>query len=162
HASEIGSVSLCDPSGKTESVVRKGLGAKLIGAYRDKAALFAVRKPALALITMEGKLSPPAIASALGAGCHVMAAQPACLRAEDFAPLAARAEASRRNLMLALANRTDPVMVEARRIVQTGKIGKVYGLDMYTIADQTRLTLPAYHQSWTAQRSRAGGGHLIW
>src|SRR5215468_6506435 len=93
HASEIGSVSLCDPSGKTESVVRKGLGAKLIGAYRDKAALFAVRKPALALITMEGKLSPPAIASALGAGCHVMAEKPACIRAEDFAPLAARAEA---------------------------------------------------------------------
>lgn len=159
---EIGAVSLCDPSGKTEGAVRKGLGARLTGSYRDTAALFKARKPALALITMEGKLSPPAIAAALEAGCHVMAEKPACVRAEDFAPLAAKAEAGRRNLMLALANRTDPVMAEARRLVQSGRIGKVYGMDLYTIADQTRLTRPAYHQSWTAQRARAGGGHLIW
>ncbi len=35
-------------------------------------------------------------------------------------------------------------------------------MEMHTIADQARLTKPAYHKSWTAQKSRAGGGHLIW
>lgn len=160
---EAGTVYLCDPTGATAAAVRKGIGAKLATeVYSSPAALFAAQKPALALITMEAKVSPPAIAAALGAGCHVMAEKPACVRAEDFAPLAAQANASKRHLMLALANRMDPVMQEARRIVQSGAIGKIYGMELHTIADQTRLTKPAYHASWTAQKARAGGGHLIW
>ncbi|MBK9168090.1 MAG: Gfo/Idh/MocA family oxidoreductase [Bryobacterales bacterium] len=159
---EAGAVYLCDPDGATEAAVRKGIGAKLAGSYRSPRELFRARKPALALITMEAKLAPPAIAAALDAGCHVMAEKPACVRAEDFEPLAAKANASRRHLMLALSNRVDPVMQEARRIVQSGQIGKVYGMELHTIADQTRLTRTAYHQSWMAQKSRGGGGHLIW
>lgn len=160
---EAGTVYLCDATGATAAAVRKGIGAKLAGeVYRSPGELFAARKPALALITMEAKVSPPAIAAALDAGCHVMAEKPACVRAEDFEPLAAKAQGSKRHLMLALANRVDPVMQEARRIVQSGAIGKIYGMELHTIADQTRLTKPAYHQSWTAQKARSGGGHLIW
>lgn len=160
---EAGVVYLCDPSGATAAAVRKGLGAKLAAeTYRSPEELLAARKPALALITMEAKLSPPVIAAALGAGCHVMAEKPACVRAADFEPLAAKANASKRHLMLALANRVDPVMQEARRIVQSGAIGKIYGMELHTIADQTRLTRRAYHESWTAQKERSGGGHLIW
>jgi predicted dehydrogenase len=48
------------------------------------------------------------------------------------------------------------------RIVQGGHIGKVYGVELHIVADQTRLTRPAYHKTWVAQKSRAGGGHLIW
>lgn len=162
HTPEIGKVSLCDTSGKTEAAVHKGVGGKFLSAYRSPAELFAARKPTFALITMEAKLAPPAIAAAINVGCHVMAEKPACVRAADFAPLAAQAEAGKRNLMLALANRKDPYQIEARRIVQSGLIGRVYGVDLQIIADQTRLTRPAYHQTWTAQRARSGGGHLIW
>lgn len=159
---EAGSVSLCDPSGSTVDAVRKGLGDKFAAAYRSPRELFAARKPALALVTMEAKLAPPAIDAALEAGCHVMAEKPACVRVTDFEPLVAKAKAGNRQLMLALANRVDPVMREARRIVQSGLIGKVYGMELQTIADQTRLTRPAYQQSWFAKKDRAGGGHLIW
>ncbi len=155
-------VWLCDPSGATEESVRKGLGSKLAGAFRSPGDLFAAHKPSLALITMEAKLAPPAINAALDAGCHVMAEKPACVSARDFAPLAEKAEARQRHLMLALANRVDPVMREARRIVQSGAIGKLYGAELHIIADQTRLTRPEYHKTWTAQKARAGGGHLIW
>jgi predicted dehydrogenase len=65
-------------------------------------------------------------------------------------------------LVLALANRVDPVIQEMRRIVQSGEIGKPYGMDLQIVADQTRLTNPAYHKTWVAQKARAGGGHLIW
>ena len=64
--------------------------------------------------------------------------------------------------MLALANRVDPVMVEARRLIQGGHLGKLYGAELHTIADQTRLTRTEYHQAWYAQKAKAGGGHLIW
>ncbi|MFN7922257.1 MAG: Gfo/Idh/MocA family oxidoreductase [Bryobacteraceae bacterium] len=159
---EAGPVHLCDASGATVAAVRKGLGEKLVGVYKTPAEMFAARKPVAALITMEAGLAPPVIGAALDAGCHVMAEKPACVRVADFRPLAAKAKAKHRNLMLALANRVDPVMIEARRIVQSGEIGKIYGMELHTIADQTRLTSPAYHKSWTAQKARSGGGHLIW
>jgi len=69
---------------------------------------------------------------------------------------------AKRSLVLALANRVDPAIVETRRIVQSGEIGKLYGVDLQIVADQTRLTNPAYHKTWVAQKARAGGGHLIW
>src|SRR5260370_27743517 len=53
-------------------------------------------------------------------------------------------------------------MVEARRIFHAGKIGKLYGVDVHLIADQTRLTKPGYGKDWEAQKARSGGGHLIW
>jgi len=157
---EAGKVWLCDPA--TESQVRKGLGNKLAGVYASPRELFQANKPHLAIITMEAALAPPAIDAALNAGCHVMAEKPACVRAEDFAPLVTKANARNLHLMLAFANRVDPVMLEARRLVRSGVVGKIYGMEMHTIADQTRLTKPAYHHSWTAKKSRAGGGHLIW
>lgn len=159
---EAGKVWLCDASGATADSVRQGIGAKLAGVYRSPRELFTAEKPLLALITMEAAAAPPAIHAALDAGCHVMAEKPACVRVEDFAPLAAKANAGKRHLMLALANRLDPVMMEARRIVHSGAIGKMYGMELHTIADQTRLTRPAYHKTWIAQKARAGGGHLIW
>jgi predicted dehydrogenase len=64
--------------------------------------------------------------------------------------------------MLALANRLDPAVQEARRLISAGQIGKMYGLETHLIADQTRLTRPAYQRSWFAHKARAGGGHLIW
>lgn len=161
-APDAGPIYLCDATGGAVESVRKGLGAKLAAVHETPRELFAAHKPTLALITMEAKLAPPAINAALDAGCHVMAEKPACVRAEDFEPLAVKAAARGRHLMLAFANRTDPVMREARRLIQGGDIGKLYGMEMHTIADQTRLTRPSYHKTWIAQKARAGGGHLIW
>ena len=157
---EVAKVHLANEA--TEPQARKGLGAKLAAVYKNADELLKNHKPQLAIITMEAKLAPPAIDAALNAGCHVMAEKPACVRAEDFAPLAAKANSRNLHLMLALSNRVDPVMRHARELISSGAIGKIYGMEMHTIADQTRLTKPAYHQTWTAQKSRSGGGHLLW
>lgn len=161
-AEDAGTVALSDPSGETVAAARKALGVKLSEVYTSPAQLLRKERPQLALITMEALLAPPVIDAALEAGCHVMAEKPSCVRLEDFAALARKATARNRNLALALANRVDPVMQEARRIIHAGQIGKLYGIELHIIADQTRLTRPAYHKSWTAQKARAGGGHLIW
>ncbi|MBL8236279.1 MAG: Gfo/Idh/MocA family oxidoreductase [Bryobacterales bacterium] len=157
---EVGRVFLAGAA--TESQARKALGPKLAAVFKTPQDLFASHKPRLALIPMEATLAPPAIDAALNAGCHVMAEKPACVRAEDFAPLAAKANARKLHLHLAFANRIDPYFREARRLIQAGTIGKMFGMEMHLIADQTRLTRPSYHQTWTAKKARAGGGHLIW
>src|SRR5882762_1659381 len=159
---EVSAVYLSDPDGQVESEARRALGAKLAGSFRSPDELFARHKPAMALVTMEALLAPPAVRSALSAGCHVLAEKPACIKLSDFEALVRQAAQAKRSLVLALANRVDPAIVETRRIVQSGEIGKLYGVDLQIVADQTRLTNPAYHKTWVAQKARAGGGHLIW
>lgn len=161
-ADEVSEVYLSDPDERVESAARQALGAKLAASYRSPEALFARHKTSLALVTMEALVAPPAIVAALSAGCHVMAEKPACVRLADFQALVRQAEQANRSLVLALANRVDPVILETRRIVQSGEIGRPYSMDLQIVADQTRLTSPAYHKTWIAKKARAGGGHLIW
>ena len=161
-AQDCSKVILGDSDGKWEDAARRTLGEKLAGVYRNHQELLATESPELALITLEAGLTPPVIQRALDANCHVFAEKPACLRARDFEKLTRHADSKHRHLMLALANRSNSEILAARQLIHSGQLGKIYGLEMHLIADQTRLTRPAYHRQWFAQRSRSGGGHLIW
>ena len=156
------SVVLADPDGHWVESARKVLGGKLKAVHRDTKLMLAKEKPTMAMVTMEAKIAPPVIDLALEAGCHVFAEKPACLRAEDFAPLAQKADSKHLHLMLALANRLNPELVAARKLIAEGAIGKIYGLEMHLVADQTRLTNKSYQAQWYTQKKRAGGGHLVW
>jgi predicted dehydrogenase len=162
EADSCGEVVLADADGRWEKDARRVLGDKLTNVYRNYEKLLSRERPVMSLVTMEAKLAPPVIDAALESGCHVFAEKPSCVRVEDFEPLVRKADSQHRHLMLALANRTNPEIAEARRLIAGGAIGKLYGLDMHLIADQTRLTRKSYHQQWFAQKGRAGGGHLIW
>ncbi|MEY4200076.1 MAG: putative oxidoreductase YcjS [Verrucomicrobiota bacterium] len=161
-SSEVGEVSIADPSGATFAAAQKVLGPKLKATGKDVAAVLREAKPKMALVTMEAVLAPPAIDAALEHGCHVLAEKPACVRAADFEPLVRKAEGKHLHLMLALANRLRPEVREARRLVSEGRLGKLYGAELHLIADQTRLKSESYRKTWFAQKARAGGGHLIW
>ncbi|QDU42018.1 putative oxidoreductase YcjS [Symmachiella dynata] len=157
-----GEVVLADPGGRWEKEARKVLGDKLTQVYPDHKTLLERDRPGMVLVTMEAKLAPPVIDAALEAGCHVFAEKPSCIRVEDFEPLVHKADSGHRNLMLALANRLNPEIAAARRMIANGVIGKIYGMEMHLVADQTRLTRESYQQQWFAHKDRAGGGHLIW
>ena len=159
---EAGRVVLADPSGQAVDGARRALGDKLAKVYRSHAELLKVEKPSLALVSLESRSAPPLIRQALEAGCHVFAEKPACVKPEDFGELVKLADAKHLHLMLALANRTNPETQAALKLVSSGKIGKVYGIELHIIADQTRLKSPAYQKKWYAQKERAGGGHLAW
>lgn len=159
---EAGSVIVADPSGASEAVAKQALGAKLKAFERDHTKALADHHASLALVTMEAVKTPPVIHAALEANCHVLAEKPSCVRAEDFRPLAHLAEMKHRHLMLALANRLRGSVHAARKLIDSGQIGKIYGCELHIVADQTRLKSPAYHKAWFADRARSGGGHLIW
>ena len=162
QTAEAESVVLADPDGNAEAGARSALGDKLTRVYKDRNELLSAEKPVMALISVEARLGPDVIDAALDAGCHVFAEKPACVNAEDFARLADKADSKGLYLMLALANRLNLDVQEAKRAVAEGRIGKVYGVDLRLIEDQTRLTSAAYQQSWFADKARAGGGHLAW
>src|SRR5262249_51357995 len=104
----------------------------------------------------------PVIGAALDAGCHVFAEKPSCTRAEDYEKLTRKAQEKHRHLMLALANRSHAPVREARRLVRAGKLGKVYGVEVHLVTDQTRLKSEDYRKSWFCIKARAGGGILAW
>jgi len=116
----------------------------------------------MVLITLEPHHSPLLIETALEANCHVLSEKPACVRIEDFDRLVHLAKLRQRHLMLTLANRLSPQVKKAKGLVQSGFLGKLYGANLYLIADQTRLTKRDYQRSWRAIKTQAGGGHLIW
>ena len=161
-STEVSEVSVADPSGSTFAAAQKALGPKLKATGKDVVAVLREAKPTMALVTMEAVLAPAAIDAALEQGCHVLAEKPACVRASDFAPLVLKAEAKHLHLMLAFANRLKPEAREARRLVSEGRFGKLYGIEIHLVADQTRLKNADYRQSWMGQKARAGGGHLTW
>lgn len=166
-AAEVAAVHYADPSGSTFELARSKLGAKLVSTHRDHAAALAGAKPdaaspAMALIAVEAVLAPPLIDAALDRGCHVMAEKPACVSPRDFEPLVHKAERNGLHLMLALANRITPAVRKARSLVTSGALGKLYGIEIFLVADQTRIKNPAVRESWMFQRGRAGGGNFTW
>lgn len=159
---DVAAVVVADPSGRQVAAAKKALGTKFAGAYDSAEGLLAKHRPDLALVSLEPGLAPAAIDLALEAGCHVLAEKPAVLSAERFRALARKADAKGRHLMLALANRSRPEIRFAREWIAGGGLGRVYGVEVHMIADQTRLGRPGYAENWFAQKARAGGGHLIW
>lgn len=159
---EVEEVVLADPEGKTVDMARKALGKKLKEVYKEAGEMLRKEQPQMALVSVAADIAPPLIDTALEAGCHVFAEKPSCVRAEDFAKLVHKAQQKHRHLMLALANRIHPAAIEARRLVQEGQLGKVYGVEVHIIADQTRLKREDYRKQWFCKKAKAGGGHLIW
>ena len=161
-SSEVGDVFVADARGATFAAAQKALGPKLKATGKDAVALLREHKPKFAVVAMEAAVAPAAIDAALDHGCHVHAEKPACVRASDFEPLVRKAEGKHLHLMLAFANRLRPEAREAQRLVRDGRLGKLYGMEIHLVADQTRLKSPSYKQAWYAQKARAGGGHLTW
>lgn len=160
---EVAEVALVtDGADDIEAHARDHLGARVAGTYPDAGALCAAFRPDLSIVSLEPRAAPPAIAACLRHGSHVLAEKPACLQWEEFAELADLADAQQRNLGLAFAARGFPFLQDARRLVADGTLGKLYGVDTYFIADQTRVQQAEWQASWFSQKAYAGGGHLMW
>src|SRR5262245_3176800 len=125
-AEEAEAVVLADAGGKNVAQAKKVLGDKLRGTYPDAVAMLRQEKPGMALVSLPGDLAPAAIDAALEAGCHVFAEKPACVRPADFERLVHKAQRNHRLLMLALANRLNPSVQEARRLIRAELLGKLY------------------------------------
>jgi len=162
EAKDCHEVVLADPNNHWANDAKKTLGDKLTRTYADHAVLLAKEAPKMCLVSMEAKHASAVIEAALNSGSHVFAEKPACVTLEQFEKLANLAESKHLHLMLAFANRANPETLTARKMIQQGHIGDIYSIDMHIVADQTRLTDPAYHSTWYADKTRAGGGHLIW
>ena len=144
---EVSKVVVADPSGSSKASAEKVLGPKLVHFDRDHGKVLANFQPGLSLVTLEAVQTPPVIQLALEANCHVLAEKPSCVKAEDFGELVRLADMKHRNLMLAFANRLRGTVIAAKKLIESGQIGQIYGCELHIVADQTRLKNPSYHKS---------------
>ena len=157
-------VAIADPSGESFSRAKELMGKRFpeIATFADYRTMLDKFDPEMVLVSLEPHHSPEPIEAALARGSHVLSEKPACVRIEDFERMAALAKSKDRRLMLVLANRNSPLVQKAKELIQSGYLGKLYGSQVFLLADQTRLTRPEYQRSWRASKARAGGGHLLW
>ncbi len=160
----VAGISVAGETGLSSRQLKESLRERFDQAvfYRGHAELLQTGAPDFVLVTLEAHHSPEVIHEVLEAGCHVLAEKPACVRAEDFQPLVALAASKNRHLMLSLAGRIVPPVLKAKELVEQGYLGKLYGIDVHFLADQSRLHSAEYQQSWFSFKDKAGGGHLIW
>ena len=159
----VGSVAVAVPDKDMLENAKLKLGNRFHGnGFMNAKQMLAKVQPALTIITTEGAHAPAAIRAALEVGSHVLTEKPSCTKLEQFEELALLANKKKLHLMLAMATRSGSALKKARQLIADGTIGKPYSVNMVWIADQTRLTTKAYHQSWLANPNRAGGGKLIY
>lgn len=157
----VAALALADPSGTLTGPASKAAGREAT-PFSNAVNMMRDFRPQLVIVSMEPHRMPAAITAALEGGANVVAEKPACADLASFERCAKLAGSRKLQLMLAMATRLDPAAIEARRIIERGWLGpKIYGAQMHWVADQTRLTNPAYHRSWKSSKAFGGGGKLI-
>jgi predicted dehydrogenase len=159
---EITQVAIVDPSGKTFAQGRALLGphAANLLTFASYEEMLRVVRPALTVVSLETYHNARVLEAVLAADSHVLSEKPPCMRLEEFEAVAKLAQARRRHLMLATVTRRNQAALKARELVDRGWIGKLYGVTMTWIGDQTRLKGPGFRNSWMASKAKAGGGKL--
>ncbi len=161
--SGVRSVAVVDHTGSTFDDSRRRLGDRFQGdGFKDARKMLATVRPELTVVTTEGHNAPAAVTAALESDSHVITEKPSCTKLEQFEQIARLAKQRKLHLMLAMATRSSAATKKARQLIADGVIGRPYSVSMVWIADQTRLTKPAYQRSWVADPARAGGGKLIY
>jgi predicted dehydrogenase len=154
---------IVDASGATFAQAQQTITGKPVRTYHTFAEMLAGEKapPAMVIATASGVEAPGLILPALDAGIPVLAEKPACVDADSFARLVDASERRDVPLMLALANRVAPWAQDAKRILQSGGIGKLLAARALTLADYGRIW-DLRTRDWTFRRAEVGGGYLIW
>jgi predicted dehydrogenase len=95
----------------------------------------------------------------LEAGIHVISEKPIGATAADVDRVVSAAKANNVRLGVMYQNRYHPLSQEARRIVQSGIIGRVTSCEARLITSQVQFRNPDH---WLFKKDIAGGGILSW
>ena len=104
--------------------------------YTDPLALLREQRPEVVHILTPPQSHFEMAKAALESGAHVFVEKPMTVNAEEAEALAEVARASGKQVCVGLSHLFDAVMLEARRIVESGTIGAVYGIESFYGFDQ--------------------------
>ncbi len=154
-------VSVCDlAGGKMFGDARKSLANRLEATYTDVDACLESGPYAFVIVSLDNRAANGVVRRVLESGNHVFAEKTAARNYAEFRPLEEYAREHGLHLGMAYLNRMRPSVLDAKRLIAEGVIGKLYGFYVQSIASQARLRDPQHN--WTFDPDLAGGGYLIW
>lgn len=156
----VNAVHMCDTSGRLLEHAAEILGAKLVGTSTDIDECLKKGPYAFVLVTVDNLSAPAIISKVLDAGFHVFSEKTGARTSEEWKPLKEKAE--KRSLLIGMSypNRYRPSVQEARRVLQAGYLGRLYGFYVQSVATQAILRDPK--GNWMFEFDKAGGGYIIW
>jgi len=154
-------VHVCDlDGGALFDSAREALGDKLGGTSTDVSACLDDGPYTFVLVSLDNKVATGVILAALGKGYHVFSEKTGALTADAWQPVVDLATSNGLHVGMAYLNRFRPSVRDARRFIEMGAIGKLYGFYVQSIATAARMRDP--EGSWLFDRDTAGGGYLVW
>ena len=154
-------VSVCDLAGGAMfDDARRSLGERLAATYTDVDTCLANGPYGFVIVSLDNRAANGVVRRVLESGNHVFAEKTAARNYAEFRPLEEYADKHGLHLGMAYLNRMRPSVLDAKKLIADGVIGKIYGFYVQSIASQARTRDPEHN--WTFDRELAGGGYLIW
>lgn len=156
---EVEAIHLWDESQEALDAAVEAQGAKVAATYTDLDKLLANDDIFFVIAAIRNDLGPDIFIRTLEAGKHLMAEKPIGRTAADTEQVIAVAKAQGLKLGVCYQNRNNPVIQEARRLVQGGAIGELMSIEFRLLTTQVQFRNP---QHWLFDNAKSGGGILSW
>ena len=134
-------------------------GARLFESYDQ----LLEEKPDAVVIASENARHRKLVTMAASAGAHVLCEKPLATKLTDARAIVRACKQAGVTLMTAFPMRFNAPIIEAKKVVDSGKLGKIYGSN-----GTNQGSLPVYHvqgqrkfRGWFLNKRLAGGGAVI-
>ena len=145
-------LALCDSN--REAVRKLAQRFKILHTYDDAGVMLDVERPRVLHVLTPPHSHAQLAAAAAERGCHVLVEKPMAVDAAEARRMAELAEKHGVQLCVNHNHLYDPVMVKARRLIESGALGDVIWVESYYGFDlgnnpASRYLLPGAEDHWT-------------
>ena len=127
--------------------------------YTDLARLLAEQELDLALVTLPNVDAPAAIERLAAAGVHLLIDKPGARTAAEARRAFEAARAAGVKVAVGFTKRYAPAWQDARRIVESGRLGRLLCAEAVLVSSSVRVRNPT---NYLFDRATSGGGVLHW
>lgn len=156
---EVEAIYLWDESQAALDAAVEAQGAKVAAAHTNLNELLDNDSLFFVIAAIRNDLGPEIFIRTLEAGKHLLAEKPIGRTAADTERVINLATAQGLKLGVCYQNRNNPVIQEARRLVQGGAIGELMSIEFRLLTTQVQFRNP---QHWLFDNAKSGGGILSW
>ncbi|MBQ6702385.1 MAG: Gfo/Idh/MocA family oxidoreductase [Clostridia bacterium] len=149
-------VALCDPNTEKVDIRAKEYGGKVYSSLND---MLDNEKIDVLHICTPHYLHVPMALEALKRGINVLMEKPPAISHDQFAELKKACKTTNAKLGICFQNRYNGAVVEAKRIIEEKKLGKIIGAR--AIVTWSRSGVYYTESGWRGQIDKEGGGVLI-
>lgn len=123
---ELEGVDLVAVADKDQAILQKVSRIYRVRGYTDYQEMLSKERPNIVSVCVPTPYHHEVTLAALGSGCHVLVEKPIASTLEQGWEIVERARATDRHLMVGHIERFNPALVELKRQLDAGKLGRVF------------------------------------